>query len=94
MKIEKIITKQNIYNPIICFNTNCKRLKEYILQKGDPLWASYSREGPAIITGTIAVKIIFGTYPYEKEIYFCRSCVDDVFEIFKQKLDTRLWIFE
>jgi hypothetical protein len=94
MKIEKIIVKQNVYNPIYCHNKDCKRLKEYIISYDEPGFIFYSRKGPAIRSQTIAVKMTFGIYPNETELYFCRSCVDDLYLLFKEKLDTRLWLFE
>jgi hypothetical protein len=64
-----------------CCNTNCQRSSEYhytILENSH--W---------IKQGTVCARI-----QIENRVeYYCRDCIDEIYNLIKSKLDSKLWIF-
>ena len=76
-----------------CANPNCKHLPEYIEYLGDKNieYHEYIIKPNTVcarITSNNASKIIGFTE------FYCRDCIDDLYQMIKSKLDTNLWAFQ
>jgi hypothetical protein len=65
----------------LCRGTNCKRSPEYVKPNGN------------IVRGTSCAYIVIQTAGLVYSAYYCRDCIDDLYQKMKEKLDTNLWIF-
>lgn len=64
-----------------CSNINCKKLPAHTINILGSVY--YIR-----IDTTVAVISLGG-----KEEYYCRGCIDEIYEMVKSKLDPKLWAF-
>lgn len=68
-----------------CANPTCPRDPEYV----NTILTTHH-----IKTGTICAMIRIGKRWDTKTVFYCRSCIDDVYKMIKSKLDTKLWSFQ
>ena len=66
---------------IMCDNPKCKRLPENF----DRVLSSFF-----IKEGVIYAAFFFST----GVDYYCRSCIDDVYQMIKSKMNSKLWVFQ
>jgi hypothetical protein len=70
-----------------CANKNCKRLPEYMVNILGSVY--YIR-----VDTTVAV-ISMGSSNHGLIVdYYCRGCIDEVYQLLKSKLDVKLWSFQ
>lgn len=69
-----------------CDNVNCKRLPEYFDQI---LNSFFLKRGT--ICASITIETNIGEYGRQ---YYCRDCIDEIYQKIKSKLDSKLWIFQ
>ena len=64
-----------------CANFNCKKDPKYLINILGDVW--YIKTDT-----TVAVISLSG-----KTEYYCRGCIDELFQMIKTKLDSKLWVF-
>ena len=64
-----------------CANHSCKKDAKHLINILGDVW--YIK-----IETTVAVVSMGG-----KEEYYCRGCIDDLYQMIKTKLDPKLWAF-
>jgi hypothetical protein len=71
---------------IRCHNINCKNLPEYtdLIINGN----YFLKQGT--ICAEIAIQRTPNVYFYDT---YCRGCIDEIYQLIKSKLDTKLWAF-
>jgi len=78
------------WNGVQCSNEHCKRLPEYIHYTN----SNYMQAGGGfrqdwfIKPGTIVAWVGNGA-----DNIYCRDCIDQVYQLLKSKLDSKLWVF-
>jgi len=65
----------------LCRSKDCKRLPEYVSEKG------------RIKSGTTCVAITMDSAAGFNTSYYCRDCVDKLYEDLKKILNPALWVF-
>jgi len=73
---------------IKCSNPNCRHLPEY---HNHILGDNYHIK-PDTTVAIIEAGIQFSLFLHHKDIY-CRDCIDEVYQMIKSNLDTKLWPF-
>lgn len=64
-----------------CRNPNCKRNPEHMINILGDVW--YIKVDTTV--ARLAIK--------SNEEYYCRGCIDELYLLFKAKLDAKLWAF-
>jgi hypothetical protein len=64
-----------------CANRNCKNNPEHMVNILGSVW--YIK-----VDTTVATISVGG-----RTEYYCRGCIDEVYQLMKQKLDSKLWAF-
>jgi len=81
MDIEIISAPLGLY----CLHPHCKKIKEYVSPKGR------IKQNTTVAKITIYFKSI--RYP-TRIVYYCRSCIDQVFFDCRLNLDPKFWVFK
>jgi hypothetical protein len=69
------------HSGIHCANSNCKHSPEHMINILGNVWY--------IKVDTTAARLAIK----HNEEYYCRGCIDELYQMFKIKLDSKLWAF-
>ena len=65
-----------------CRGFDCNQLPEHINPNG------------RIIKGTLVAKITVNSSVGYSEPIYCRDCIDQIYQTVREKLNSKIWIFE
>jgi hypothetical protein len=75
-----------------CANPNCQHLPEYI--EYIPRQSLWVGEKYYLKAGTTCAVISLSGFHIDTNEYYCRGCIDEVYQMIKSKMDTKLWAFQ
>ena len=80
-------------NQLFCDNDNCKHLPEYTDYHKS--WFA-NAPGPqwTIKEGSICAMVGMKGSWVSSANYYCRDCIDDIYQLIKSQMDTNLWAFK